>query len=373
MTYYINSSRPTRRQALKGIGAAAGGAALAIGAPGILRAQESTLVVVSGGGSYEESIRKAIIDPFQQETGIKVTYVSPEDDAKLKVQVDSNNVQWDVVEVSSYGHRPDASKYLEEIDYGAFDKETLDNLVPEAKTKYGVGSLVYSTVMGFSTAEYPADKPRPRSWAEFWDASKFPGPRSLRAAVAGGGDPSTIEFALLAAGVPMDKLYPIDFDKAFASLDRIKPHITKFWTVGAEPGQLLSDRQVAMSSAFNGRMVSLKAQGAAVDYQWNEGELTPSYWVVPKGTKNRAAAMRFVAYQASAQAQARLNNLIFYGPMNRAAFKYIEPRIAAQLPTAPENIDKQFFVDLAYWQVESPSGKTNTEVLVDRWTKWIAS
>ncbi|MFB9264767.1 ABC transporter substrate-binding protein [Bradyrhizobium erythrophlei] len=372
MAHLISSSRPTRRQTLKGIGAAAGGAALAIGAPDILRAQESTLVVVSGGGSYEHAIRKAVIDPFQRETGIKVTYVSPADGAKLKAQVDSNNVQWDVVELSDPPFRPDVSKYVEEVDYGAFDKETLDNLVPEAKTKYAVGSLVFSTVMGFSTAEYPANKPRPRSWAEFWDAGKFPGPRSLRSCAGPGQATSTVEFALLAAGVPKDKLFPIDFDKAFASLDLIKPHITKFWTVGAEPGQLLSDRQVAMSSTWSGRMQLLKDQGAGVDHQWNEAELFPVYWFVPKGAKNRAAAMRFVAYQASAQAQARLNNLIFYGPLNRAAFKYIEPKIAAQLPTAPENIDKQFFVDLAYWGAQSPSGKTNTEVLVERWSNWAA-
>lgn len=371
MTHDINFGRPTRRQALKGIGAAAGGAALAFGAPSILRAQESSLVVVSAGGSYEEAFRKAVLDPFQRETGIKVTYVSPADEAAFKVQVDSNNLQWDVTELSNPAFREDASKYCEEIDYGAFDKETLDNLVPEAKTKYAVGLLVFSTVMAFSTAEYPADKPRPRSWAEFWDASTFPGPRSLRTCAT--GDSATIEFALLAAGVPKDKLYPIDFDKAFASLDRIKPHITKYWNVGAEPGQLLSDRQVAMSSAWNGRMQALKDQGAGVDYQWDEGQLSPTHFVVQKGTKNRAAAMRFVAYTATAQAQARLNSIIFYGPLNRAAFKYIEPKVAARLPTAPEHIDKQFFFDLAYWNTQTPSGKTNTEVLVDRWTKWAAS
>ncbi|MCS3765619.1 MULTISPECIES: ABC transporter substrate-binding protein [Bradyrhizobium] len=364
MTYY--PSRLSRRQALKRLSTAAGGAAFTLGSPGILKAQASTLVVVSGGGSYEEAFRKAVIEPFQNETGIKVTYVSPADEARLKAQVDSNNVQWDVLELASPAFRPDSARYVEEIDYEAFDKETLDNLVPEAKTKYAVGSYVYSSVMGFSTAEYPANKPRPSSWAAFWDASKFPGPRSLQSAA-----PATVEFALLAAGVPKAELYPIDFDKAFASLERIKPHITKFWTVGAEPGQLLSDRQVAISSVWNGRVQVLKNQSAGVDYQWNEGQLNPLYWVVPKGTKNRAAAMRFVAYQATAQAQARLNNLIFYGPFNRAAFKYIDPKIAPQLPTAPANLEKQFFTNLAFWGAQSAFGKTNAEVLIERWTKWL--
>ncbi|RUX26062.1 ABC transporter substrate-binding protein [Mesorhizobium sp. M2A.F.Ca.ET.042.01.1.1] len=370
MKYLNNLNGLTRRDALKGMGAAAGGAVLALGTPSILRAKESPLVVVSGGGVYEESIRKAVIDPFQSETGIQVTYVSPAAEAKLKAQVETGNVQWDVVELSRPAFRPDASKYLEEIDYGAFDKETLDNLLPEAKTKYAVGSYVFSTVMSFSNVEYPADKPRPHSWAEFWDTAKFPGPRSLRSAA--NGDPTSIEFALLAAGVPKDKLYPIDFDKAFASLDKLKQDITKFWTDGADVNQLLSDRHVAMASAFNGNMELLKSQGAAVDYQWDEGELSALHWIVPKGTKNRSAAMRFVAYQASAQAQARLNNLIFYGPFNRAAFKYIEPKVATKLPTAPENIDKQFFRDMGFWGAQTSSGKSNTDVLVERWINWAA-
>ncbi|WMY10893.1 ABC transporter substrate-binding protein [Paraburkholderia phenoliruptrix] len=363
-----NSNGMTRRQSLKMIGAL-GAAAVALGAPSIVRAQTSRLVVVSGGGSYEEAFRKAVIDPFQQDTGIKVTYVSPASDAKLKAQVDSNSVQWDLVEWTTTPFRADAAKYLEEIDYAGFDKDTLSNLLPEAKQKYGVGSYAFSTVMGFS-ADYPANKPRPRTWAEFWDVKKYPGPRSLR---AGSVDGSSIAFALLAAGVPKDKIYPIDFDKAFASLDHIKSDITKFWTVGAEPNQLLSDRQVSMCSGFNGRLQALKDQGAPVDYQWEGGELSSNYWVVPKGSKNRAAAMKFLAYSSKAEVQARLNSHIFYGPMNRAAFKHIDPKIASKLPTAPENLPKQFFRDLAFWEARTASGKTNTEILVDRWTKWVAA
>ncbi|RUX26306.1 ABC transporter substrate-binding protein [Mesorhizobium sp. M2A.F.Ca.ET.042.01.1.1] len=362
------STNLSRRQALFTLGSAA---AFTLGAPAILRAQSAPLVVVSGGGSYEEAFKKAVVEPFQRERGIKVTYTSPADEAKLRIQVDSGNLQWDLVELPNPALRPDASKYLEEIDYQAFDKETVDNLLPEAKKKYGVGSYVFSTVMSFSTYEYPSDKPRPTSWAEFWDVDKFPGPRSLRACAA--GDPTTIEFALLAAGVPKDKLYPIDLDKAFASLDHIKAEVTKFWTVGAEPGQMLSDRQVSMSSAFNGRLQTLKDQGAGADYHWDEAELSPVYWVVPKGTKKRAEAMQFAAYASSAEAQARLNNLIFYGPFNRAAFKFIDPKIAANLPTGPGNIEKQFFRNIEFWEAVSPSGKTNTEVLVERWLKWVAA
>ena len=37
----------------------------------------------------------------------------------------------------------------------------------------------------------------------------------------------------MADGVPWDKVYPMDIDRAFKSLDRIKPHVDVWWTSGA--------------------------------------------------------------------------------------------------------------------------------------------
>jgi putative spermidine/putrescine transport system substrate-binding protein len=34
---------------------------------------------------------------------------------------------------------------------------------------------------------------------------------------------------LLAAGVPPDKIYPIDIDRAFESYDKIKANVVKWW------------------------------------------------------------------------------------------------------------------------------------------------
>ncbi len=359
---------PTRRHVLAGLG---GAAVMTLAAPSIVRAQSRSLVVASGGGSYEEAFRKAVIEPFQKETGIGVTYVSPADEAMMRAQVSSGNVEWDLAEITTPPFRPDAADYVEEIDYDHFDSATLDGLLPEAKQKYGVGSYAFSTVMSFSTFEYPADKARPDSWEEFWDADTFPGPRSLRASAA--GDPTTIEFALLAAGVAKEDLYPIDFDKAFNSLNTIKPHISKFWSVGAEPGQMLSDRQVSMSSAFNGRVHLLREQGAGIDYTWSGGEISPNYWVVPKGARRREEAMKFAAYSSTAEAQARLNSILFYGPLNSAAIDLMGADAASALPTAPQNLDKQFFRDLQFWAAMTDSGKTNSEILIDRWLAWVAS
>jgi putative spermidine/putrescine transport system substrate-binding protein len=58
----------------------------------------------------------------------------------------------------------------------------------------------------------------------------FPGTRALR------NDPQTVlEAALLADGVPRDKLYPLDVDRAFKKLEQIKPDIAVWWTSAVSP------------------------------------------------------------------------------------------------------------------------------------------
>ena len=63
-----------------------------------------------------------------------------------------------------------------------------------------------------------------------------------------------VEAAVIADGVPKDEVYPVDIDRAFASFDRIKPHVVKWWEAGAQPAQMLTDNEVPMAVAFNGRI-----------------------------------------------------------------------------------------------------------------------
>ncbi len=68
----------------------------------------------------------------------------------------------------------------------------------------------------------------------------FPGPRTLADQKAGGAE---LEFALLADGVPKDKLYPIDVQRALKSLDRIKKNVVKWWDTGAFRHNSSSERR----------------------------------------------------------------------------------------------------------------------------------
>ena len=65
---------------------------------------------------------------------------------------------------------------------------------------------------------------------------KFPGNRGAYSDVA-----RMAPFALLADGVPKDKLYPLDVDRAFKKLDELKPHVKVWWKRGSQSVQLMRD------------------------------------------------------------------------------------------------------------------------------------
>ena len=73
---------------LAALGLAAGGA----------NAQDS-LTVVSWGGAYGAAQQKHVIDPYQKDSGVKVLFEDYSGGvAEIKAQVESGNIQWDVVD-----------------------------------------------------------------------------------------------------------------------------------------------------------------------------------------------------------------------------------------------------------------------------------
>ena len=97
-----------------------------------------------------------------------------------------------------------------------------------------------------------------------------------------------MEFALMAAGVPPDKVYPIDIDKALASYDKIKKDVVKWWDTGAVPIQLLTDREVDMTSVWNGRMAALQAAGVPAAISWSQGLSKRDAWGIPRAPRTRS-------------------------------------------------------------------------------------
>jgi putative spermidine/putrescine transport system substrate-binding protein len=162
----------------------------------------------------------------------------------------------------------------------------------------------------------------------------------------------------------MDEVYPIDIERAYASLARIKPDVVKFWEAGAQPAQMLTDNEAVMVHSWNGRMYAIQQEDAPVTVQWNEAMLATDVWTIPKGAANAENAQKFIAFITLPVSQARLSYLIPYGSVNKASAELMTPEQLENLPTAPAYLEKMFVKDIDWW-VE------NRDAVTDRWNEWI--
>jgi putative spermidine/putrescine transport system substrate-binding protein len=348
---------PNRRQVLK----AGATLALALGLPSVVRAQDKQIVVSDPGGPYTIAYRKAFYDPFEKATGIKVISVARESQpvAQFAAMVKTRNYVWDATILTISADIPylEAEGFLEPI---GLDPKDYPDLMPEAITPNFLGLDVYSTVLAFRTDTLGEGK-RPQSWADFWNVEKFPGRRCLRRSPL-----DTLEQALMADGVGLDELYPLDVDRAFKSLDKIKPHIDLWWTSGAQAMQAIQSGEVDMISTWNGRAQAAIENGAPVQVVWNQGLYSIEGWAIPKGTPRAEMAKEFVRFCADAKRQADFTDTLAYGPTNRKAFDSIPPERAAFLPTAEQNLKNMRLPSPSWWAA-------NRTQVTERFNAWILS
>lgn len=319
------------------------GLALLVGAFGQAWAEDITFV--SQGGAYQEAQSKAILEPAAKKLGLPLKQdSSPKAYPIIKTQVESGKVSWDVVDLPTGDClRGEAEGLFEKLDPALIPNAA--QLPAELKDDYTVGYISYSTVLAYRTDAFKGENV-PKTWADFWDTQKFPGQRSLRNLPR-----PTLEIALMADGVAPDKLYPLDVERAFKKLEEIKPHIATWWTSGGQSAQLISDGEVDMIQAWNGRITAVQADGAPVAFDYNQGVLETNSLCVLKGTPNKAAAMKFVNEAIDATLQAALPMIIDYGPLNPEAFKTgtIPAERAAKLPSSPQNISRQALLSAKWW------------------------
>jgi len=275
------------------------------------------------------------------------------DYGRLKAMVESGNVSWDVVEVTAAEY---ARGRRENMFAKLTDKPQEGEFMPNSVADDGVANVYWGTVLAYKKSAFPSNPPK--TWADFWNVQAFPGPRAMY------DDPrGNLEFALLADGVPRDKLYPLDVDRAFKKLDEIKPHIRVWWTDGTQPVQLLLNNSVLISSAWSGRIYASEQARADIGYTFDGAALELDYWVIPRGSSNTSAASKFITFASSPVNLARQAELVGYGPVNLTALNHVSENVRPQLPTFPKNWEVSFVVDAEWWSANEQQVKT-------RWLSW---
>ena len=353
---------------------------LALGVSATPVSAETTLTIVSWGGAYSKSQQKAYHDPYMKDNpDIKIINddSAAEGLAKLRAQVEANNVTWDLVDMEAAQAVTACDDDLAERINPDVDLAAAPDGTPPSKDFFEgffvsecyIPQIVYSTTFGYRTDKF-GDNP-PTKIADVFDLENFPGKRALEKRPDG-----NLEWALIADGVDAKDVYDVletdeGVARAFKKLGTIKDQVI-WWTKGAQPPQLLADGEVDIASAYNGRLFSLiveKKQPVAMMWDWQVFAIDG--WVIPKGTKNKAAVLKYLKFATDTQRLADQSKYISYGPARKSSAplvgKHAELGIdmAPHMPTSPENAKTTLLYNTSWWA-------DNRASFDERFNAWLA-
>jgi putative spermidine/putrescine transport system substrate-binding protein len=213
-------------------------------------ADDNVAVFAGWGGSWQKGERTFYFDSFEKATGIKVIDVAEVKLTKTKTMVDANNVEWDVVQALGMwvSQKTSSGELWEQLDYSGI---ATDGVPKDLIDSHAVGIATFAQILAYNTNAYPQGK-QPTSWADFWDLKKFLGKRGTL------NQPRySLEMALMAKAVLMDKLYPLNVDGSLKKWDAIKSD-TLFLAQWPQAPSLLASGEITMTLSSQARILSLR-------------------------------------------------------------------------------------------------------------------
>jgi putative spermidine/putrescine transport system substrate-binding protein len=320
-----------------------------------------TVVFSSFGGDLQKAQEFYWLKPFEALTGIKAVSTGPVDLGKALTMAQTGNVEWDITMSDPSWTKVAAAKGLiTPLDNNPY----IDLSVYPASygtIKWFLPTEVYSQAVAYSTVTFPDPNSAPQSWLDYWDTTKFPGPRGMLTYAY-----PHLEMALLVDGVAADKIYPIDVDRAFKVLDKIKSDIKVFWQLGAESVQLVQNRDVVMLDAYDNRFVDLIRSGEKVGLGRKGQVIQFGGGCILKGAPNMDNALKLAAFMCLPQVQASIPKFIGFGAAVPSAYDHIKGQLPTDVATYPPYMEGAIIFNDEWWAA-------NQDAVSKRWEAWKVS
>ncbi|MEZ5773676.1 MAG: extracellular solute-binding protein [Hyphomicrobiaceae bacterium] len=363
-------------------------------------ADETILTIVSWGGAYAESQRKAYFEPYMALTpDVKIDVVNAggEQVKALREQARSGVVDWDLVDVTA----ADAIRLCREGIALPIDHDKVLRRAPDetpASQDFGqtivspcfIPEIVYSTTFGYRTDKVPET---PTSLCDVFDLQRFPGKRALERRPI-----NNLEWALICDGVPADTVYQVlDTEEGVAQalhkLATIRNDVV-WWTDGNEPVEWLAKGEVVFASAYNGRLFDLitrpppkpakddrkskkrkkaepEPKPVPVAILWDRQVFDFDGWIIPRGTTKLQAVLDFVRFATDTERLADQARYIAYGPARRSSTPLVGTNAETGIdmkpfmPTSPENARTTLIYNYDWWA-------QNRDRMDKRFREWLA-
>ncbi len=243
------------------------------------------LTVVSTGGALRQALFGAVFDPFQRATGCRVQDIAlPVGDIlrELRRQLLVGQRQWDAVVLDA----PHAALAAREMP-GLFATE-------------GSAFAVDTLTLAYRTG--PLDDHALTTWTEAWSPD-LPGVSLWP------DDPvGLLEIALMADGIAPDDLYPLNLDRAFASLDRLRVQAPSWWQRSARAGTALAFGEADLALAYGGELRAAITGGASATITDLPAPRLPLTLNLPQRAPNGDVARDFATFVRETAPQAALQD-----------------------------------------------------------------
>ncbi len=317
------------------------------------------LTMISGGntGVVAEMRKKYIIDVMHDYYDVDVTIVGDLDYPHIEAAIKTNTVDFDIIDTDIFfAARAAKEGWLEPIDYSIVKADELvDGSADKFWTIFGVGAEHVT----WNTAG-PMGENGPKTWAEFYDVAKFPGSRALRS-----GAFQTLPGAALGDGIAPEDLYPLDLDRAFKSLDRVKHLVVKWPDDGQSMENLTVAGEADMVNLYTNRCVTLKRAKRPIDFRMAQATREDGGWIIPAAAPNKVAAQHVMAVILNTpEFNTQFAQELFIGTTNIAGMDAVQADIKPLLTTSPENYKLLAPCDNGWWA-------ENEAMATKRMTEWL--
>ncbi|SCL25622.1 ABC transporter substrate-binding protein [Micromonospora inyonensis] len=316
--------------------------------------EKGSITYAGFGGTYEEAVKAALFDPYSKDTGVKVLYDSSGSDvAKLVQMSKSGSMNLDLIDAEDSS----LAQFMAADILQPIDTKGLEGFAdPSAVTGYSVPWYTFSRNLFWNKDEVPGGVD---SWADLFDTKGIPGKRGMVGLPWG-----ILEGALIADGVPVDQLYPLDLDRAFRKLDTIRGN-TVFFPSNGDLQNAISQGEIALGYGNLARIKSIAASGAVpLDYTWDGAVLSVQQLVIPKGAPDQPDAFEAIKYSLKPEVQKAIMDKLGYTPSLKSVLDGLDAKARADLPGTEETAsDETFRIDVDWW------AKNGADVL-KRWQDW---
>ena len=327
------------------------------------------VTLTTWGGAWTEAQIPAYITEAEKKLGIKIDLVDYSGGlAEIKAQIEAGDIRWDVIDALS-------NDTVVGCDEGIFLEVNIDEILPPAPdgtpdskeflldmpNKCAFPNVLYTWNYAYKHTNFEGEKPT--TIEDFFDTEKFPGRRSIHK------DPMTnLEMALVADGVPTDKVYDVlntskGVTRAIKKIEKLCNDPNGgcvFWSAGAQPPDLVMSGEVIMSTGYNGRFFNAAVgEGAPITQVYDGMAFDYVFFVIVKGGPNTENAKKMLSFITNTQSGANMSKYLAYSPFRKSSMDVIQAGepwykdgktdILPHLPTNPKNLTNYYALDLNFW------------------------